>query len=86
MHTVLFSDFFSILKATRPVYCHIMIFKIQSRTKKETSIISLILKILVRGCGVERGSDATGLNIPSIFPHCIHKNGWKSSLKIIVLF
>lgn len=25
---------FSILKATRPVYCHIMIFEIQSRTKK----------------------------------------------------
>lgn len=43
------------------MYCHIMIFEIQSRTKKETSLISLILKILVRG--VERGSVASGLNI-----------------------
>lgn len=45
------------------MYCHIMNFEIQSRTKKETSLISLILKILVRGGGVERGSVASGLNI-----------------------
>lgn len=57
MHTVSFSDFH--LKATRPVYCHNMIFEVQSIQKRETSLISLILKTLVwcGGVGVEGRED-----------------------------